>query len=168
MGYNNADGKLEAGLWDFGGFGFSNPVNSLARNWIAAEPEVMVDVSADILEAFMDEIVKRGGKQLDRNKVSHTARLTQATFPFSTASMLTWAFRLKPKNTDFWKNIKDRWDPEVLNNFSIRFPTSNWRNMLFLWKSEELGLYKNFLRWVDENPSLPPKKTLPPLDLNAF
>jgi len=162
--YNNEEGQVEAGLLDFGGFMFSNPVNSMARNWIAAEPEVMDDISGEILDSYIDELAKQGGPSVDRSKVFHIARLTQAGFPFSTASMLTIAgFAHHSKKDPFWSEVTDRWDPRIQNAFTMRFTTSNWRNTLQLWKSKERAPYKSFLKWLEENPWLPEKKPVPPV-----
>merc|ERR1712048_1059321 len=166
--YNNAQGEVEAGLLDFGGIGHSNPVNALVRNWIAAEPEVMDEIDEHILSSYREELALQGGPQVDRAKVLHIARTTQADFAFSMAANLVMLYATHPKRDKAWKEFKDRWDPRIEGVFLTRIFTANWRNMMLLWRSEKRAPYKGFLKWVQENPWLPKKKPTPDVPPNSF
>lgn len=156
--WKNEKGEVEAGLLDWGGVAHANAVNAMVRNWIAAEPEVMDEIDEKVLDAFIKECQANGGPKLDRAKVLYMARLTQATFGFAMATHLSQIYRLYPKKDEVWTEIKDRWDPRVEGVFNMRFPTSNWRNFLLLWKSKTRSPYKVFLKWLNENKWLPKKK----------
>lgn len=156
--YKNEKGEVEAGLLDWGGVSHSNAVNAMVRNWIAAEPEVMDDVDEQILDRFIQACQASGGPKLDKSKVLYMARLTQATFGFAMATHLSQIYKLYPKADPVWKDIKDRWDSRVEGVFNMRYPTSNWKNFLLLWKSKKRSPYKVFLKWLSENKWLPKKK----------
>jgi len=160
--YNNEQGKVEAGLLDFGGLAHSNPVNALVRNWIAAEPEVMDEIDEFILDSYIEELALQGGPQVEKAKVMHIARLTQANFAFSMAANLVMLYGTHPKRDPIWKEFTGRWDPRIENVFLTRVFSANWRNMLILWRSKRRAPYQNFLKWVEENPCFPKKPPVPP------
>merc|ERR1711879_566061 len=108
--WKNEQGVVEAGLLDWAPNHF-NVFNAMARNWIAAEPEVMDEIDEQLIDNFIEECERHGGPKLDKGKGLQMARLTQATFGFAMASHLSQVFSTYPKKDPVWQEFKDRQDP---------------------------------------------------------
>jgi len=154
--WRNAEGQLENGFLDFGGFAILNVCKVMPSSWLMAEPDMLVLHFDDLTRHFIDGYHESGG----------SASLTYEHVRLCFSMQFAWQvahqggnalqlYKIMPK--EGWAKVADRWDPVVNDKFYNRNYSCAMRTALRLW--EGVGLHRRFEEWKRQNAAwFPPKR----------
>merc|ERR1711879_261095 len=135
----------------------------LSSNLLSGSEPRMLEVHFDnMVKAFLDGYHGSGGsRRLDFDLISTCMKLGMCD---AASGMMGFTRiiqnNLKPSDPK-WKQFKDRWDPEINDNYVQRATVAQCNHVLDSWSSKKLNLYGSFKQWLKDNARLLLKKDIP-------
>lgn len=145
-------GEMECGLLDWGATNHGSIPIVIGNGWMGAEPEVMAEHEERLVQVFLDEYEKVTGVRFDFDDLIMHIKLAQASVLFGCCANVGTLLRIIKRGD--WKDVKDRYDPKINENFLVRCYYVQVELFLGMWKSR--SPYRYFQQWMKRT-KLPPK-----------
>lgn len=117
--WRDAEGKMDAGLIDWGGACPSNFAARLSGCLTSAEGEVLDEHEDGLLRCFVDEYYKECGIRLDFYEFRRQWRLNYCLYVASMGVNIEMEiFRETPREE--WKTIHSMWHPKAVGRWNVR------------------------------------------------
>lgn len=142
--WKDAEGKVQAGLLDFGGISLGSMPNCMANGWIGAEAEMMDEHEEKLTKYFLDEYERAGGAKLDYEDFYMHLKLAHGAVYFGCMANIGMLKRII--KVDEWKDIKDRKDTRIDNLFLARCYMVQVELYMAMWRKR--SPYKAFQKWL--------------------
>eukprot|EP00406_Dinophysis_acuminata_P006434 CAMPEP_0179233062 /NCGR_PEP_ID=MMETSP0797-20121207/12178_1 /TAXON_ID=47934 /ORGANISM="Dinophysis acuminata, Strain DAEP01" /LENGTH=661 /DNA_ID=CAMNT_0020940195 /DNA_START=54 /DNA_END=2040 /DNA_ORIENTATION=+ len=133
----------------------------IASNLLSgAEPRMLESHFHDIVRALLDSYWEAGGsRRLTHEYVSTTIKLGMADATSGLMGFTRIIQNNMPPHDPRWKKFKDRWDPEINDNYVRRATIAQCNHLLESWDGK-LDLYGNFKQWLAANERILVKKPM--------
>jgi len=116
--WKNEDGKIEAGLLDWGSVYHANVINAVASNWHAGELEVMDEHEDKLCDFLVDELLAAGGECCGKDMFRMLQRLARGVQCPGFFANISKLLQVLPKAR--WKEVTGRKDPLIQRLFLAR------------------------------------------------
>jgi hypothetical protein len=134
--WRGADGRLQAGLLDWGSVGQMNVAQAFFGMTCAAEPEFLDTHRRALIDLFVDEYAASGGPRIDADDMAFMVRLSMAVL--GVAWMLD-APSLVAQEVPDYARVTDRTDPRLAGNFLARAQAHLLRVLMSEWRNDNIG-----------------------------
>jgi len=139
----NPTGDMECGLLDWGGVSHGCIPACIGNGWMGAEPLVMDEHEEKLVRLFIDEYEKIAGFRFDFDDLYMHIKMSQACVFYGCCANLGMLLRIIPRAE--WKNVKNRYDKRIDDNFLIRCYFVQVEMYLGMWKKR--SPYAAFQQW---------------------
>eukprot|EP00747_Dinoflagellata_sp_TGD_P043472 gnl/TRDRNA2_/TRDRNA2_142715_c1_seq1.p1 gnl/TRDRNA2_/TRDRNA2_142715_c1~~gnl/TRDRNA2_/TRDRNA2_142715_c1_seq1.p1 ORF type:complete len:484 (-),score=71.25 gnl/TRDRNA2_/TRDRNA2_142715_c1_seq1:81-1481(-) len=139
---------MDCGLFDWGGVRGGNFFGPLGGNWNGAMPRMMEKYEEDLIRCWVETYHEHGGSsRLTFDVCYEIVKLSQSTSWIGQFSNVQLLLTYLPKKSPKWKEMPDRWCPDVNDNYVRRAFVVGVNNALEFWKSPKTNPFKVFESW---------------------
>lgn len=137
-------GVMQCGLLDWDGCSLQAMPQCLGNAWMGAESDMMDEHEEKLIAHFLDEYKKASGEELDYETFYMCFKLAQVCVMYGCFANLGVLHRLITK--DQWKEIKNRFDEKVDQQFLTRCYYVQVELFLAMWRKR--SPHKQWQKWM--------------------
>jgi len=142
--WRDEDGKVEAGLLDWGGCSHQSIPTCVGMAWIGAEGDLMDEHEEKLVQFLIDEYEKTTGVKLDFQHLHMCIKLAQGSIMPGCCANIGMLLRIFQKTE--WAGMKNRFDDKINSNFLARCYFVQIELFFAMWKKR--APYKAWEKWM--------------------